>query len=79
MENQTTLQITKNLDRLNVFFVNSGGIKLPIPYQIVSQDQIKSRLEPYALIMIMSKSNAEITKPETPTKPTSRAQLEHIT
>ena len=59
--------------------VNSGGIELPIPFQIVSQDQIKSRLEPYALNMIISKANSGITKPETLAKPTSRAQLEHIT
>ena len=49
--------------------INSGGIDLPVPYQIMFQDHIQSRLEPYALEKIISKTHPTITQPAVLIKP----------
>ena len=49
--------------------INSAGIELPVPYQIMFEDHIQSRLEPYALEKIISKTHPVITQPTVMIKP----------
>ena len=52
--------------------VMSAGIELPIPYQVIFQDHIQSRLEPFAMDKIVTKSGQNCTQPSVLHKPKPR-------